>query len=404
SQIGSLAGNINIQAGNQYTQQVADLVAAKDINIRAKDIAILEGKNTGSSEQSSQDLKIGLFSRVSSPLIDLANAIEEAKESKADDRTKTLQGLAAVAQGYQSYSDLQGAYVAKAEAGIGFKTSQSEQKSTYASSQQNLLNAGGNINLTSTEGNIHLQNTQVTAKDTISLDSAKDILLESGQSQQKADGKNSNAGLSVGYGASFGAQTGVYFYAEAGYGQGSNHTDNNIHSNTTLQSDQLKIKSLGDTTLAGAQASANRIDADIGGKLSVISQQDTVQQDIDQTGVGARLQISLGTAWQVSGNYSNSNASGNSNSVNKQSGLFAGEGGYHVKADSVDLKGGAIVSTAAKENNDLTANSLTFSNIQNSSSYDATTVSLSGGFGSTKEKKDDKANTPTSDAKWRDSQ
>lgn len=404
SQIGSLAGNINIQAGNQYTQQVADLMAAQDINIRAKDIAILEGKNTGSSEQSSQDLKIGLFSRVSSPLIDLANAIEEAKESKADDRTKALQGLAAVAQGYQSYSDLQGAYVAKAEAGIGFKTSQSEQKSTYASSQQNLLNAGGNINLTSTEGNIHLQNTQVTAKDTISLDSAKDILLESGQSQQKADGKNSNAGLSVGYGASFGAQTGVYFYAEAGYGQGSNHTDNNIHSNTTLKSDQLQIKSQGDATLAGAQASANRIDADIGGKLSVISQQDTVQQDIDQTGVGARLQISLGTAWQVSGNYSNSNASGNSNSVHQQSGLFAGEGGYHVKADSVDLKGGAIVSTAAKENNDLTANSLAFSNIQNSSSYDATTVSLSGGFGSTKEKKDDKANTPTSDAKWRDSQ
>lgn len=42
-------------------------------------------------------------------------------------------------------------------------------------------------------------------------------MLESGQSQNKADGKNSNAGLSVGVGASVGAQTGVYIYGEAGF-------------------------------------------------------------------------------------------------------------------------------------------------------------------------------------------
>jgi outer membrane lipoprotein-sorting protein len=36
-----------------------------------------------------------------------------------------------------------------------------------------------------------------------------------------------------------------------------------------------------------------------------------------------------------------------------------------VKADSVDLKGGAIVSTVTKDKNDLTTNRLTFSNIEN---------------------------------------
>ncbi len=54
------------------------------------------------------------------------------------------------------------------------------------------------------------RDTQVKAQQNINLDSAKDILLKSGQSQQKADGKNSNAGLSVGVGVSVGAQTGVY--------------------------------------------------------------------------------------------------------------------------------------------------------------------------------------------------
>ena len=82
------------------------------------------------------------------------------------------------------------------------------------------------------------------AKDQINLDSAKNIILESGQSQQKADGKNSNAGLSVGVGASVGAQTGVYVYGEAGWGQGSNHLDSNTHNQTTLQSDQINIKAI----------------------------------------------------------------------------------------------------------------------------------------------------------------
>lgn len=118
-----------------------------------------------------------------------------------------------------------------------------------------------------------------------------------------------------------------------------------------MQSDKLNIKSRGDTTLAGATATANRIDADVGGKLSIISQQDTVDQKIDQTGVGLHVQGGLGNVWSASGNLNNSNANGNYNSVNQQSGLFAGDGGYHVKADSVDLKGGAIVSTASKENN-----------------------------------------------------
>ncbi|UOO80749.1 VENN motif pre-toxin domain-containing protein [Uruburuella testudinis] len=47
----------------------------------------------------------------------------------------------------------------------------------------------------------------------------------------------------------------------------------------------------------------------------------------------------------------------------------------------MQLKGGAIASTAAKENNGLTANALTFEDIQNHSSYKATNVGLSGGYG-----------------------
>ncbi|EHU2107570.1 hemagglutinin repeat-containing protein [Acinetobacter baumannii] len=404
SQVGSLEGNVNIQAGRQYTQQVADVIAAKDLNIKAQDIQVLEGHNTGSSSENSKDLKVGQFSRVSSPLIDLVNAADKATKSQADDRTQALQAVAAGAQGYQTYSDIKGGALFKAESGIGFSTSKNQQNSSYATSQQNNLKAGGNVNLTSTNGDIHLQNTQVKAEDKINLDSAKNIVLESGQSQNKADGKNSNAGLSVGVGASVGAQTGVYIYGEAGFGKGSNHLDSNTHNQTTLDAKNISLTSKGDTTLRGAQAKADRIDANVGGQLKVESLQDTVEQNTKQTGAGGRLQASLGSAWQASGNFSSSKASGNSNSVNQQSGLFAGDGGYHVKADSVDLKGGAIVSTATKDKNDLTTNRLTFSNIENQSEYDATSVSLSGGTslgGGKSSTGDSKAPKPTNNDNWR---
>lgn len=100
----------------------------------------------------------------------------------------------------------------KAEIGFGFKTANSSQDQSQSLSQGNVLNAGGNLNIRSTEGDIRLQHTRAEAGDTLRLDSAKDLILESGQSAQTADGKNSSLGASVGVGVSVGAQTGVYAY------------------------------------------------------------------------------------------------------------------------------------------------------------------------------------------------
>ncbi|WP_180297120.1 hemagglutinin repeat-containing protein, partial [Snodgrassella communis] len=383
SQIGSLNGNINIIAGEHYTQQVADIIAANNLNIIAKDITILDDANHGSAHQSSKDLKIGNFTKVSSPLIDLANAVDTLNQSKADDRTKALQTMAALGQGYTAYSagkNIQDASLIKIESGIGFKSSKSQQDSSYRQSQANQLTAGGNINLISREGDIRLQNTQVNAQDSINLNSARDIILQAGQNLHKADGKNSSAGLSVGVGASIGAQTGVYIYGEAGFSSGNNHLNAQTHSQTTLQSDKLSLTSKGNTTLIGAQANANRIDANIGGKLSIISPQDQIDQKISQSGANIHVQGGFGSVWEASGGVNSSNASGHLNAVNQQSGLFAGKDGYHISADSIDLQGGAIASTAAKEHNQLTTNSLTFTDIENHSSFKASNTTISGGF------------------------
>lgn len=387
SQVGSLGGNVNIQAGGSYTQQVADVLAAKDLNITAQSVDVLADHNLSSSHQAERDVKIGTFAKISSPLINLVNAAEGAVKSKADDRTQALQTLAAGAQAYSAYNTAtSGGALAKAEVGFGFKTANSSQDQSQSLSQGNVLNAGGNLNIQSTEGDIRLQHTRAEAADTLRLDSAKDLILESGQSAQSADGKNSSLGASVGVGVSVGAQTGFYAYGEVGGSKGKNHYLAQTHDHTTLKADNIQLASEGDTTLKGATATAKRIDADVKGRLNIESVQDHIEQENKQTGAGVRVQVSFGTAWEASGNFSQSKASGSNDTVSVQSGLFAGDGGYHIKADSVHLKGGAIASTAPKAQNELTANRFTFENIQNQSSYSASNVGLSGGYGENPDK------------------
>ena len=290
-------------------------------------------------------------------------------------------GVGKVADAVKNQTGQQGAVLLSVEAGFGFKTAGKEQNQNYRQSRESSLKAGGDINIRSREGDITVQGSNITAGDTIRLDSARDIRLLSAQDSQHQDGKNRNAGVQVGVGVSVGAQTGVYIYAEAAYGKGKNRSDSQIHQNTLLQSDKLQLSSKGNTVLNGAQAHARRIDADVGGTLYIESPQDTVEQESKQSGGGIRAQVALGTAWSVSGNYNQSKASGHSRSVGSQSGLFAGEGGYHITADSVRLKGGAIASAADKDHNELTARSFSFEDIRNESSYSAQSMGIGAGYG-----------------------
>ena len=89
----------------------------------------------------------------------------------------------------------QGAVLLSVEAGFGFKTAGKEQNQNYRQSREKQPEAGGDINIRSREGDITVQGSNITAGDTIRLDSARDIRLLSAQDSQHQDGKNRNAGV-----------------------------------------------------------------------------------------------------------------------------------------------------------------------------------------------------------------
>jgi len=374
SNLSSLNGDVILAAGEKYTQTSSNVLAKNDVNITAKSIDITALQDTGSSQTANSDLKIGAFARISSPLIDLVNNVEAAR--KSDGRLKAMQGMAAAANGYQAAKSMSSGVLIKGEAGVGFASSSNSSNGNNSTAVGSTINGGGNVNLAATDGDIHATGATLSAGKTLSLDAAQNIVLDASQSTLHSDGKNHSAGAEVGVGFQVGAQTGVYVYASASVANGHNNSDATINNNTQLKGDTINIHSKGDTTLKGATATANTINADVGGKLAIESLQDTSKEDSTQTGVGARVQVGFGT-WSASGNVSQAKTNGSSASVGQQSGLIAGEGGYHVKADTVDLKGGAITSTSAA-NSELTTNKLTTSNIENKMNYSASNVSMAG--------------------------
>ncbi|MCP2041507.1 hypothetical protein L1281_002109 [Neisseria sp. HSC-16F19] len=269
----------------------------------------------------------------------------------------------------------------KAEAGIGFKTANSSQSLQQSLAQGNTLQAGGNIGLHSRSEGIRLEHTQARAGQALHLDSAADILLGAAADHTQAQSKNSHAGASVGVGVSVGAQTGIYAYVEAGGGKGRSKLEETRHRDTVLSAREVRLHSRKDTVLKGAQVYGNSIGADIGGTLHIESLQDSRQQSIRQSQGGIRVQVSFGTAWEASGHYSGQQGDSSLVSVKHQSGLYAGDQGYRIRAGQVMLKGGAIAASAPAEDNLLATRSIHSQDLRNHSSHSASSVGISGSYG-----------------------
>ena len=97
---------------------------------------------------------------------------------------------------------------------------------------------------------------------------------------------------------------------------------------------------------------------------------------------GFGLSIPVYGAGSVSGSVSNARQKSNSNyqSVFQQSGIAAGDGGFDIKVSgNTDLKGAAITSTAAASDNHLVTQTLSTSDLQNSSQASASSSGISLG-------------------------
>ncbi|OOH88815.1 hypothetical protein BMT54_08310 [Pasteurellaceae bacterium 15-036681] len=405
--VASLNDKVDIYAGKDFHQTSGQLLAKTDVEVNAENITFDVAHNTVNDARHQSDLKIGQFSRISGPLIELIQAVESAiKDKDASDRVKTAQAIGLAAKGYTTYTEAAaGGALIRAETGTGFSHSREKMQSESRLSQGNQVNAQ-HITITARTGNLNATQTAFTNRDnkgkrldnsSVTFNVAKDITLQAGQSLETMKGKQQSVGSEVGTGFAVGAQTGQYFYVQEGFNRGKQEEYHLTHHNSEVDTQTLNINSGGNATLRGAIARANTINANITGNLTIESLQDIHRSSSDSVGAGIRGQGGFGSAWGASGNVNAASGKASSQQVTEQAGLFAENGGYHITANNVHLEGGAIASTNA-ENSELATNKFTFNDIKNSSQSSAVTASVSGSYSNNSNKEQPKTEAEKAEA------
>lgn len=408
STIGSTGGEVSITAGNQLHVSGADLVAGKDMSLIGDSVMIEPGhdKRTRDEtfEQKSSGLTVALSGVVGSAINSAVTTAQEATK-ESDGRLAALQATKAALSGVQAG---QGAVVAQQTGdpsnGFGVSLSLTTQKSKsqqHAESDTvagSTLNAGDDLTITATgkgtsanSGDILIGGSQMKAGGDTTLNAENDILLTGAANTQKTTGKNSSSGGGVGVSIGAGSGgAGISVFANVNAAKGNEKGNGTAWTETTIDSGgKVSMTSGRDAILNGAQVNGEKIVADIGRDLWLSSQQDSNDYNSKQTSVAAGGSFTFGSM-TGSGYISASQDKMKStfDSVQEQTGLFAGDGGFDVTVGRhTQLDGAAIASTATADKNSLDTGTLGFSDLHNEADYKVshTGVSLSGGgsFGDT---------------------
>ena len=427
STVGTIEGNVSISAGNAYAQTGSDVLAPQgNIDINAKKVDIQAAMET---ERTTQDIKFkqqGVTLQITSPVISAIQTVQqmdEAASSTSDSRTRALAQAGKLLAGKNAFDAIQAGQgsvingkpnqIATVDANgqpgsrdatnadkvgginiaisLGASSSESHVEQNVTHAKDSTVAAGGNVNISAQGGgaasNLVVQGSDLKAGNNLALKADNEVKLLAAQNTSEQHSNNKNISGSVG--VSFGTD-GLMFNAGLsggkGHGDGTEITQVNTHANV---GNKLTISSGTDTTLNGAVASGKQVEVNVGtsgqGNLNIASLQDTSNYHSSQQQMGGSISLGAG---KMSGSVSASHSKVDATyaSVIEQSSINAGDGGFQIKVNgNTDLKGAKITSTdkaIADGKNSLTTQTLTTSDIQNHSSYDAEShsASLSGGY------------------------
>ncbi|HFZ0816617.1 TPA: hemagglutinin repeat-containing protein [Enterobacter cloacae] len=387
STVGSTGGNVSITAGKQVHIGGADIIAQKDISLTGDSVVIEPGhdKRTRDEkfEQKSSGLTVALSGAAGSAVNNAVTTAQSAKQS-SDSRLAALQGTQAALSGVQAGqavaldqvkgdSDKRNNNTIGVSASIGSQSSKSSSHMESETTTGSSLSAGNNVTIKATGSDITVAGSQIKAGKDVTLDAARDVNLIASQDTQQTTGKNSSSGGSLGVGVGVGSGgAGISISANANSSKGHEKGNGVWQNETTVDAgNRVTINTGRDATIAGAQVSGETVVADIGRDLTIASTQDSDHYNSKQNSVSGGAGYTFGAGgFSGSINVSRDKMTSDYDSVQEQSGLFAGNGGFDVTVGNhTQLDGGVIASTATADKNRLDTGTLGFSDIHNQADF-----------------------------------
>ncbi|QRQ85616.1 hemagglutinin repeat-containing protein [Cupriavidus oxalaticus] len=413
SQVVSKSGNVTMSAGENLTARGADIAAGNDVTMIGKNVTLDPGTDSASQTERHRASQYGTTLALSGYTVTAAQALENAAravEDKKDGRVATLYGVQAglaIANGIQGIQTVTSGGVSqtaaiKVTASIGGGSQQSEAHSTSSTHQGTTVKAGNAVTVVATgsaqkdaegfaiDGDISGRGVQIEGK-TVTLSAARDVTLESAQDRASLDSRSSGSTASIGVGFGLGGdQNGFTLELAASQNKakanGEAVTNHNSH---VVGTDRVTVVSGRDTNLKGAQLIGDTVAGTVGRDLNIESRPDTETYHRKESSSGMQASICVppfcyGTTVHASGSVTQGNTDSTYSSVQEQSGIYAGKGGFNVDVKgNTDLKGGILASTADPASNRFKTGTLTTSDIENKAEYssDSTTLvaSYSGG-------------------------
>ncbi|HGK5877955.1 hemagglutinin repeat-containing protein [Enterobacter cloacae] len=387
STVGSTGGNVIIVAGKQAHIGGADIIAQKDISLTGDSVVIEPGhdKRTRDEkfEQKSSGLTVALSGAAGSAVNNAVTTAQSAKQS-SDSRLAALQGTQAALSGVQAGqavaldqvkgdSDKRNNNTIGVSASIGSQSSKSSSHMESETTTGSSLSAGNNVTIKATGSDITVAGSQIKAGKDVTLDAARDVNLIASQDTQQTTGKNSSSGGSLGVGVGVGSGgAGISISANANSSKGHEKGNGVWQNETTVDAgNRVTINTGRDATIAGAQVSGETVVADIGRDLTIASTQDSDHYNSKQNSLSGGAGYTFGAGgFSGSINVSRDKMTSDYDSVQEQSGLFAGNGGFDVTVGNhTQLDGGVIASTATADKNRLDTGTLGFSDIHNQADF-----------------------------------
>ncbi|MEN4715812.1 hemagglutinin repeat-containing protein [Pantoea agglomerans] len=372
SGIVSTLGNVSINAGKDVNLQGADVYAGNSLSVNGENIHLDPSKDTHEGSSSSKSSQYGITAQVSGYGVSMAQAADKVAQShkQSDDpRLQAIYAAQAAMTALSAYNQNTAAVKVTVSATVGSSHQSVEQKSTQQSGS--VLKAGGDVAVTAKQ-DITGEGVKISG-DNVSLNAGRDIALNSAEdsSSQQSSSGGSKYGVGVGFGLG-GSQNGLSLELAASQNSANGNGSSITHHNSEVSAaGDLTVKAGQDVKLNGANLNGNHVDLNAGRNLEIASQQDRASYDSHQSSSGFSASICIppicaGVPVQGSASMSGSKIYNDFDSVQQQSGISAGDGGYNIYVGNhTQLDGAIIASSATPDKNHLSTGTLGWTDIEN---------------------------------------
>ena len=331
STVGSVKGNVNLDADKAANIKGSTVVAGKDINITGENVSIENSNSIYNAQEKHEFKRTGLSVSVGGAYVDVVNNAANSVKHATEVEDKRLGALVAV-KGYKdadkaikNIKDNGGGKVNEnlsINVSLGTMESKSESKSTTVVANGSNVKAEGDVKITSREKDINITGSNVEGKD-ITLNAKENLNITASKNTNITEQNSKSSSASIG--ASISVE-GTKYSVSGSVSKGEVSANGTTYNESTVKADKnLDFTSGKDTNIKGGKLSGEKVTGNVGGDLNIESKQDSNNYKESNKSVGAS--VGLGSNKAVSSSASVGKIDSNYKSVTDQSGIYAGKEG-----------------------------------------------------------------------------